>query len=167
MFHKNKLCNKLNKHLLILSLFCLPFFVFSQKINLITIDQLNDRINKGKDTTYVINFWATWCVPCIKEMPAFEKFEQNFKAEKIKVLLISVNFKSELNNSVLPFIKSKNLKSEIFLLDEKDPQEYIDRIDSSWSGAIPSTLFIKNEKHIFFEKDLTYDDLLKEYTSIK
>jgi thiol-disulfide isomerase/thioredoxin len=145
----------------------LPFFVFSQKINLITIDQLNDRINKGKDTTYVINFWATWCVPCIKEMPAFEKFEQNFKAEKIKVLLISVNFKSELNNSVLSFIKSKNLKSEIFLLDEKDPQEYINRIDSSWSGAIPSTLFIKNEKHIFFEKDLTYDDLLKEYTSIK
>ncbi|MEP7320237.1 MAG: hypothetical protein ABI921_15880, partial [Panacibacter sp.] len=84
-----------------------------------------------------------------------------------KLLLISLNFKSELNSSVLPFVKSKNIKSEIFLLDEKDPQEYINRIDSSWSGTIPSTLLIKNGKRIFFEKDLTYDDLLKEYTSLK
>jgi len=162
MFH-----DPMRKHLLILSLLCLPFFAFSQKINLITIDQLNNRIKNGEDTTYIINFWATWCVPCVKEMPALGEFEQNFKTEKIKLLLISVNFRSELNTAVLPFLKSKNIKSEVFLLDEKDPQEYIDRIDSSWSGAIPSTLFVKNKKHIFFEKDLTYDDLLKEYTSLK
>jgi len=134
---------------------------------LITIDQLNDRVEKGKDTTYIINFWATWCVPCVKEMPAFEKFEHDFKTEKVKLLLISLNFKSELNNSVLPFAKAKNIKSEILLLDEKDPQEYINRIDSGWSGAIPSTLFIKNRERIFFEKDLTYDDLLKQYTTLK
>jgi thiol-disulfide isomerase/thioredoxin len=157
----------MRKYLLILSLLCLPFFAFSQKINLITIDQLNNRIKNGEDTTYIINFWATWCVPCVKEMPALEKFEQNFKTEKIKLLLISVNFRSELSTAVLPFVKSQNIKSEIFLLDEKDPQEYIDRIDSSWSGAIPSTLFIKNEKRIFFEKDLTYDDIVKEYALLK
>src|SRR4051812_39731115 len=100
----------MKRYLLILLLFCIPLFVFSQRINLITIDQLNDRINKGRDTTYVINFWATWCGPCVKEMPAFEKFEQKFKTEKTKLLLISVDFKSELNTLVLPFIKSKNIQ---------------------------------------------------------
>ncbi len=152
---------------IILLFFCISFFSFSQKVNLITIDQLNDRVKKGGDTTYIINFWATWCAPCIKEMPSFEKFAQAFKAEKVKLLFISVNFISELNNYVLPFVKAKKIQSEIFLLDEKDPQEYIDRIDSSWSGAIPSTLFIKNGNHTFFEKDLNYDDLLKEYASFK
>ena len=80
-------------------------------------------------------------------------------------MLISVDFKSQLGSSVIPFIKRKNLKSEVFLLDEKNQQEFIDRIDTSWSGSIPATLFIKNKKREFLEKDLTYDELAEEYKS--
>src|SRR5207344_512272 len=123
----------MKKYLLLFSLFVAPFFALSQHINLITIDQLNDRIDNGKDTTYIINFWATWCGPCVKEIPAYEKFGQDFKTEKTKMLLISVDFKSELNTSLIPFLKKSKLKSEVLLLDEKDPQEYINRIDSTWS----------------------------------
>lgn len=157
----------MKKYLLILFLFAAPFFAISQHVNLITIGQLNDRIDKGGDTTYIINFWATWCGPCVKEIPAYEKFGQDFKTEKTKMLLISVDFKSELMTAVLPFIKKRNLQSEVLLLDEKDPQEYINRIDSSWSGAIPTTLFIKRDKHLLFEKDFNYDELVKEYKNFK
>ena len=150
----------------ILFLFFIPFFSSGQKIHFITIDQLNERVNKSNDTTYIINFWATWCTPCIKEMPALEKFEQAFKTEKVKLLLISLNFKSELNNTA-SFVASRKIKSEVWLLNEKDPQEYINRIDSGWSGAIPSTLLIKNRQRIFLEQDLTYDELLKQYTALK
>lgn len=139
---------------------------FGQNVKLITVDQLQERMKKGKDTTYVVNFWATWCAPCVKELPHFEKLQADFKSEKLAVLLVSVDFKSKLNSAVIPFVKRKNMKNEVFLLNESSPQEYIDRIDPSWSGSIPATLFIKDDKRKFVETELTYEQLLTEYKKL-
>lgn len=142
------------------------FSAYSQNVKLLNIDQLNERVKKGKDSTYVVNFWATWCAPCIKELPHFEKLQADYKAEKVKVLLLSVDFKSKLSSAVVPFVKRKNLKNEVFLLNESSPQEYIDRIDPSWSGSIPATLFIKGNKRKFVESEFTYEQLLTEYKKL-
>jgi thiol-disulfide isomerase/thioredoxin len=139
---------------------------FSQNVKLLNIDQLNERIKNGKDSTYVVNFWATWCAPCIKELPHFEKLGTEYKSEKLAVLLVSVDFKSKLNSSVIPFVKRKGFKNQVFLLNESNPQEYIDRIDPSWSGSIPATIFIKNDKRKFIETELTYEQLLTEYKKL-
>ena len=139
---------------------------YSQQVKLINIDQLQERIKNGKDSTYVVNFWATWCAPCIKELPHFEKLGQEYKAEKLAVLLVSVDFKSKLTSAVVPFVKRKNIKNQVFLLNESSPQEYIDRIDPSWSGSIPATLFIKGDKRKFVENEFTYEQLLTEYKKL-
>ncbi|MFD3003444.1 TlpA disulfide reductase family protein [Pontibacter toksunensis] len=156
------------KTLVILSIiFFMATSGFCQKIELLTVDRLNERINQGKDTTYIINFWATWCAPCIKELPHLEKLQQEKRREKLKVLLVSVDAKVRLAKSVLPFIKKRGLQNEVFLLDETDQQVYIDRIDKSWSGAIPATLFVKGKKRKFLEKQFTYHSLLTEYQYFK
>ncbi|WP_163407332.1 TlpA family protein disulfide reductase [Flavobacterium ajazii] len=142
------------------------FTAYSQNVKLINIDQLNERIKTGKDSTYVVNFWATWCAPCIKELPHFEKLGAEYKSDKLVVLLISVDFKSKLSSAVVPFVKRKNLKNEVFLLNESSPQEYIDRIDPSWSGSIPATIFIKGDKRKFVESEFTYEQLLTEYKKL-
>ncbi|WP_431241231.1 TlpA family protein disulfide reductase [Flavobacterium sp. P21] len=139
---------------------------FGQNVKLITVDQLQERMKNGKDSTYVVNFWATWCAPCVKELPHFEKLQAEYKTEKLAVLLVSVDFKSKLNSAVIPFVKRKNMKNEVFLLNESSPQEYIDRIDPSWSGSIPATLFIKDDKRKFVETELTYEQLLTEYKKL-
>ena len=139
---------------------------YSQNVKLLNIDQLNERIEKGKDSIYVVNFWATWCAPCIKELPHFEKLNAAFKSDKLAVLLVSVDFKSKLNSAVIPFVKRKNIKSQVFLLNESDPQQYIDRIEKSWSGSIPATLFIKGDKRKFIESEFTYEQLLTEYKKL-
>ncbi len=140
---------------------------FCQKVELLKVDRLNERIEQGKDTTYIVNFWATWCAPCIKELPHFEKLQQEKKADKLKVFLVSVDFKNRLEKSVIPFVKRHKLENEVFLLDETDQQNYIDRIDKTWSGAIPATLFVKGNKRKFIEKEFTYLTLLKEYQQFK
>lgn len=146
--------------------FAIPVMGYSQNVKLLNIDQLNERIKNGKDSTYVVNFWATWCAPCIEELPHFEKLGIDHKSEKLAVLLVSVDFKSKLNSAVIPFVKRKNMKSEVFLLNESNPQKYIDRIDPTWSGSIPATLFIKEDKRKFIESELTYEQLLTEYKKL-
>lgn len=150
-------------------LFLFGFFSFSaysQNVKLLNINQLNERIKNGKDSTYVVNFWATWCAPCIKELPHFEKLSAEHKSEKLSVLLVSLDFKSKLTSNVVPFVKRKNLKNEVFLLNESSPQEFIDRIDPNWSGSIPATLFIKDDKRKFVESEFTYEQLLTEYKKL-
>jgi len=155
------------KHFFYIFLFSIiSVSAYSQNVKLININQLNERIKNGKDSTYVVNFWATWCAPCIKELPHFEKLGAEYKSEKLAVLLVSLDFKSKLESNVIPFVKRKNLKNEVFLLNESSPQEFIDRIDPSWSGSIPATLFIKNDKRKFVESEFTYEQLLTEYKKL-
>ncbi|WP_276381231.1 TlpA family protein disulfide reductase [Flavobacterium sp. H4147] len=151
-------------YILLFSVFSIS--AYSQNVKLLNIDQLNERIKTGKDSTYVVNFWATWCAPCIKELPHFEKLGAEYKSEKLAVLLVSLDFKSKLASNVVPFVKRKNLKNEVFLLNESSPQEFIDRIDPSWSGSIPATLFIKGDKRKFIESEFTYEQLLTEYKKL-
>lgn len=152
------------KFLLLICLF-FPLALSAQKVNLLTVDQLEQRIKGGQDTVYIINFWATWCAPCIEELPYFERFSTDRKQEPVKVLLVSLDFRSKLESTVKPFVKKMNLQNEVYLLNEKNQQTYIDKIDKNWSGAIPATLII-NRKHNsrkLIEKELSYQELLTLY----
>lgn len=144
------------------------FKMNSQTVNTIKITELEKRIKNNSDTTYIVNFWATWCAPCVKELPDFEKINAEYKNSKVIVLLVSLDFKEDLINKVIPFVKNKEIKSEVVLLDETNANYFIPKISNEWTGAIPATLIINNSKQVnrFFEKKLTYEFLKSEVDSI-
>jgi thiol-disulfide isomerase/thioredoxin len=107
--------------------------------------------NLSGDTTYVINFWATWCAPCVKELPYFEQLRERNEMKPFKMILVSLDFKSKLEG-VKSLIAKKGIQSEVVLLADGRASEWIDLVDSTWSGAIPATLVIKNNKRYFYEK---------------
>lgn len=141
------------------------FFAFasahaqSQNVEVIKWNVLEKMIALENDTTYIFNFWATWCKPCVNELPNFEKITGDFKVEKVKVYLVALDFKKDLNARVIPFVRKHKLQSTVLLLDEKDYDLWIDKVDKSWSGAIPATLIKSKDKRIFLEKELTYNEL--------
>nr|WP_199158256.1 TlpA disulfide reductase family protein [Pedobacter sp. ASV2] len=143
------------------------FYTSSAQVKLLTIDELNHRIENGKDTTYVVNFWATWCAPCVAELPNFEKLRLANMNEPVKVLLVSLDFKSKLSKAVIPFVEANKLQSEVFLLNESNQQEYIQRINKKWSGGIPATLFVYKKKRQFFEKEFSEEELKNTLLAIK
>ncbi|MDB4534764.1 TlpA family protein disulfide reductase [Vicingaceae bacterium] len=107
----------------------------------------------NNDTTYVINFWATWCVPCVKELPYFEELNTKYANQKVKICLVSLDFPDQVDSRVIPFLKKKNIKNNVVLLADSKTNVWIDKVDPSWSGSIPITLFLKGESKSFYEKD--------------
>jgi thiol-disulfide isomerase/thioredoxin len=128
---------------------------------------LKHFLNQKNDTTYVVNFWATWCVPCVAELPHFEALNEKYKDNKVKVLLVSLDMDKKIESQLIPFIKKRQLKSEVIILRDPDADSWISQIDSSWTGAIPATLIYNKDQRKFYEKSFTYDGLEKEVSNFK
>lgn len=137
----------------------------AQTVALVNTQDLQSRFKAGRDTVYIVNFWATWCKPCIQELPYFEKFSTEYKSRPVKVLLVNVDSKSKLEGSVKPFIKKNGLKNEVLFLNET---AYQSKIEKTWKGALPATLVVngKTGERKFNAKALTYDELVKIYKDV-
>ena len=128
---------------------------------------LRPFLEQENDTLYVVNFWATWCQPCIEELPNFEKLATAYKNQPVKVVLVSLDMPKTIESKLIPFIQKHAIQSEVVLLDDKDANTWIEKIDSTWSGAIPATIFYKKEQRVFLEKTFTYEELKKEIEHFK
>lgn len=111
------------------------------------------------DTTYVFNFWATYCASCIKELPHFEEAGEKYAGDKVKIVLVSLDFKSKIESGVVPFIKRKNIKLPVVVLSDPDADAWIDKVDPSWNGNLPATLVVKGDKKEFYDKEFTFEEL--------
>lgn len=117
----------------------------------------------NKDTTYIVNFWATWCAPCIHEMPEFEALEKRFAGTAVKVLLVSLDFKEDLRMKVPAFIERRHgALPEVVWLAETDANKFIPKIEKRWSGSIPATLLIAgpDRNQLFLERTITADEII-------
>jgi thiol-disulfide isomerase/thioredoxin len=119
-------------------------------------------LQQENDSIYVVNFWATWCQPCVEELPYFEQINTIYKDKKVKVILVSLDMKNQIKTKLLPFITTNKLQSEVVLLSDPDANSWIPKIDSTWSGAIPATIMYNKNKRKFYEQSFTLDTLEKE-----
>lgn len=159
----------------------LPFFgqsLFSQESNLakplttyksanyevksFDYEGLEAYMSVENDTTYVYNFWATWCAPCVKELPSFLKLNEKYKDKPFKLVLVSLDFPKSVEKSLIPFLEKKKMNVEVILLNDPDSNSWIEKIDKNWTGAIPATLIIKNNERKFFEQSFDYETLENE-----
>lgn len=111
---------------------------------------------------HVINFWATWCAPCVKELPYFEKINEDYRDENVKVLLVSLDFPHLYESKLKPFIINKKIQSKVIALDDADMNTWIPKVNSKWSGSIPATIIYKNGESKFYEQSFTYEELQQE-----
>jgi thiol-disulfide isomerase/thioredoxin len=153
----------IRKHILLTALIVFLFVGLTKaQVPVMDFDGLEPYLHKENDTTYIINFWATWCAPCVKELPAFEELNEKYRNEKVKVLLVSLDFIKHYDTKLIPFIQERNIKSEVILLNDPRSYLWIDKVSPDWSGAIPATLIYRGNKRKFYEQSFTYESLEME-----
>ncbi len=129
------------------------------RVPAMSLQQLQSSTQQQNDTLYIVNFWATWCRPCVAELPYFEKAAATYANKKLKILLVSVDGMRE-QRKVEAFVNSQKSEASFVLLSEQQPNEWINAVDSSWTGAIPATVFYRRgQKLLFLEKEMTEQEL--------
>jgi thiol-disulfide isomerase/thioredoxin len=146
--------------LLILSVILSANHSFAQKIASYAAGDLNKR-TASKDTIYIVNFWATWCVPCVKELPAFNKIQEEYKDKAVKVILVSFDFKEQYPDKLSAWVKKKQLVPEVVWFNETNPTLYIPKMAPEWEGGLPATILINNTKgeRLLKAGEITFDEL--------
>ena len=126
-------------------------------------NDLEPLFTNNCEDIHVINFWATWCKPCVAELPYFERLHSE---QNIPVTLISLDMPNLIESKLIPFFKKENLQSTVLVLDDPDANTWIPKISTDWSGAIPATIIIKGEQRKFYEQSFTYETLTEAINTL-
>lgn len=116
----------------------------AQKIEKIGVPELEKILASPENVLHVVNFWATWCPPCVTELPYFEKLSKEYQGKEAKFILISLDFPSQIETKLLPFLKKNKITADVKVMTNVDYNSWIDKVDGNWQGNIPVTLFFNN-----------------------
>jgi len=149
---------------LLLAILLFSSYSFAQSTDVISMDyqQLKPLLYQNSESIQVVNFWATWCAPCIKELPYFEELN---KLENVEVLLVSLDFPKHKEKRLIPFVEKHKLQSRVVHLDDEDENYWINEISTTWSGALPATLIYTKNRRGFYEQSFTKNELFNEVKS--
>jgi thiol-disulfide isomerase/thioredoxin len=131
----------------------------SKNVRVLNFDQLEPYLHRTDDSVYLVNFWATWCLPCRQEMPAIQAVEKKYSGARFKVLLVSLDFPGQLEKSLIPYLESNKIRSEVVLLHDPDQNRWIDLVDRSWSGEIPYSLIYGKDFRESYSGAFNYEKL--------
>ena len=156
------------KRILFITAFSLTAMIVNgQVIKSVKITELEKIIAESK-TPLIINFWATFCVPCLQEIPYFQEEVKKHQKDSMQLLLVSLDLKDYYPRKIKALAAKRKFKAPVLWLDETNADYFCPRIDSKWSGGIPASLFVNNKTGYrkFFEKQLSQEELKKEIMAI-
>ena len=150
------------------TIFIILFLFFSAGINAqvikaIKVTDLEKTIKESK-TPLIVNFWATFCVPCIQEIPYFQELARQYQSKDVSLLFVSLDLKKAYPAEVNEMAKRLKLAFPVVWLNETNADYFCPKIDTSWTGGMPSSLFVNNATgyHKFYEEQLSREKLEKE-----
>lgn len=139
------------------------------EVRLINTNELTSFLANTSDTIYVVNFWATWCKPCVAELPSFVSAANQYKGQPVKILLISLDFKSDVQKVKQLLGRPKYSPLNSWLMTNIDYDSWINLVSPEWGGAIPATLIFNNAKgkRKFIGNELSAEELVAEIEAMR
>ena len=136
---------------------CFPKETSASPVSL-SVDELVLLVSKETEQLTIYNFWATWCTPCLKEMPDFERFAKDHP--EVKLIFVSLDRKSVWDSKVPQVIEELGIKSQVLLVEPEVDLNWRYKVSEKWKlMSIPVTLMVEGNKRLFFDAPLNYRDL--------
>jgi len=152
----------MKRSILILTIIALCVSLYGQHVELLNRAGLEQMLEQNDDTVYVVNFWATWCSPCIEEIGYFQELYSTYKNQKVSIILINLDFPNQVEKRVLPFLEQKGITAPVFSMTELDYNSWIPLVDKEWSGAIPATLFLHGSNRKFIAREVSRKEIFAQ-----
>ncbi|MDZ4701709.1 MAG: redoxin domain-containing protein [Rhodothermales bacterium] len=127
-------------------------------VETITIEGVKDLMKNDTNKLRVINIWATWCGPCVTEMPEFVDINRMYRGRRFELITISMDG-PELAEDVLDVLKRNHVSSKNYHFANEDAYALIEALDPEWPGPIPYTVLIKPGGEIVFRQLSKIDPL--------
>ncbi len=149
------------KNFIALVFLVVAFSSQAQSIKTVNVNWVDSMHTVKNDTLYIINFWATWCKPCVEELPNFELLAKNYQNKKVKMYLVTTDMRKDIATRVTDFVKAKGLTQQVIFINEINADKWINKVSPEWTGAIPATWFVKGDigYQKFHEGELSYEEL--------
>jgi thiol-disulfide isomerase/thioredoxin len=157
----------MKKYIIVIATIFFAGALSAQDVKSIKADELEKIILESKGPL-IVNLWATWCKPCIEELPHFLEEAKKHEKDSVQLILVSLDFKESFPKKVKEFAKKRDIKVPIRWLDETNADYFCPKVDPKWSGAIPATLFINNKTGYrnFVEEQISHEHLKTEIMAI-
>jgi thiol-disulfide isomerase/thioredoxin len=149
--------------LIFLIVIVISFGSMAQSVRSWKVTDVEKYIDSSSARVLVINFWASFCKPCVAEIPSFISITDKYKSSGVRLLLVSLDLPSWYPKRIRDFAVKNHFNTNIVWLNETDADYFIPKINKDWGGSIPATLMLntKTGKRAFFEEEISASDFEK------
>jgi len=125
--------------------------------------RLKKLLTQAQGKAVLLNFWATWCDPCVEEFPDLIKLARDFRPHGLEVILVSLDELEDLNSKIVPFLGKHGVNFRTYFKKTRDDEVFINTIDAKWSGAIPATFIYDTQGNLAkrFVAQQSFDTLIE------
>ena len=115
------------------------------QVELVTPSEFQAVLKHHLGKVVVVNLWATWCIPCIQELPDLDLLQQRYRERGLVVLAVSLDTPDNLESKVRTFFAEKAPGLVSYLADAEDSFAFVEKLDPDWIGALPTSFFIDRD----------------------
>ncbi|HEY8459996.1 MAG TPA: TlpA disulfide reductase family protein, partial [Blastocatellia bacterium] len=108
--------------------------------------------DSAKGKVLVLNFWATWCGPCVAEFPELVALDAKYRDKGVKFVGITSDDAEDVQPKVIPFIKKHQVKFDIIQQDLEDAEAVMNQITKNWNGVIPVTVVYDKQGNLAYSR---------------
>ncbi|WP_116106628.1 TlpA disulfide reductase family protein [Lewinella sp. IMCC34191] len=103
------------------------------------------------DTTYLINFWATWCKPCLEELPLLQQLSEDHADDALQIILVSLDTEPSAIDRIPAYLKEQRIELPTIVLTDEG-NEWKRNLDDKWDGSLPTTLIYRKELRYVYRR---------------
>ena len=127
-------------------------------VNLIDANGVRALMKNDSGKLRLVNIWATWCGPCVIEIPELVNINRMYRGRAFEMITISADMPDKKADA-LKFLKNKQVSCNNFLFSSEDKTELVEAVDKDWQGGIPYTVIVKPDGVIIYRHSGLIDPL--------